>query len=357
MDIALTLDYELFGNGSGDMFEHVIYPTENLLSICDEANAKLTIFFEVVEYWKLRKAWDRGNTMGYDKDPALAMKKQMIDAYKRGHDIHLHIHPQWLNAKYINDQWILDNNWRVSDIPLHSEEDTILTLEQVIKKGKETLEEMLQPIQEDYRCNIFRAGAFNILPSKEIISILEKFGFVADSSVFVGGYESNDYSYLDFRMLSPEMPYWSINKGDVMDQSNEFQKKRIIELPVFALPFRRFMKYDFTRLKSIFVNRASVREKLKVRTVKKTLFQKIVYFFEKEYLTWDYCLFNTSKMNKFIKMAKRDWQERKHYRPFVAIGHSKSFVDDSALKLLLKDTTMSFVTLNTIVHRIKENEK
>ena len=104
MDIALTLDYELFGNGSGDMFEDVIYPTEEILTIYDKTNVKSTIFFEVVEYWKLREAWDAGNKMGYKKDPALAMKDQIIKAFQKGHDIQLHIHPQWLNAKYINNQ-------------------------------------------------------------------------------------------------------------------------------------------------------------------------------------------------------------------------------------------------------------
>lgn len=364
MDIALTLDYELFGNGSGDMFEHVIYPTKKLLSTCDKMNVKLTIFFEVVEYWKLREVWDSGNKMGYKKDPALAMENQIIDAYKNGHDIQLHIHPQWLNAEYINNQWVLDNNWRMNDIPLHSSSNT-LTVEQVIKKGKDTLEIMLQAVNEDYQCNIFRAGAFNILPSEEIISILEKLNFIADSSVFVGGYENSDYSYLDFRSLRPEIPYWVIKNGDVLNQSNQFQENRMIELPIFSLPYYRFMKYDFTRLKNFIVknngNRGSVIEKFNTRTNKKSFLKKIAYFFEKEYLTWDYCLFNTRKMTRFIHKAKNIAEKNSDkYIPFVAIGHSKGFVDDMAIDFLLDKNISDIytVTLSELVKKIKleENE-
>ena len=137
MDVALTLDYELFGNGSGDIFENVICPTEKLIAICDEVDAKLTIFFEVVEYWKLREAWDSGNIMGYDQDPALAMKNQMIEAFQNGHDIQLHIHPQWLNAVYEDGKWLVDNNWRMNDISLMAENNS-LTLREGLKKGKQT---------------------------------------------------------------------------------------------------------------------------------------------------------------------------------------------------------------------------
>lgn len=44
-----SLDYEIFGNGSGDMMRDVIQPTNRLLDICDRHNAKMTIMFEVGE--------------------------------------------------------------------------------------------------------------------------------------------------------------------------------------------------------------------------------------------------------------------------------------------------------------------
>lgn len=32
-NIILTLDYELYGNGSGNVFRHIIEPTEKILSL------------------------------------------------------------------------------------------------------------------------------------------------------------------------------------------------------------------------------------------------------------------------------------------------------------------------------------
>ena len=64
-EIILTLDYELYGNGQGDIFRQIVEPTDRILKIAKRHNAHLTIFLEVVEYWRLKEEWERGNTMGY----------------------------------------------------------------------------------------------------------------------------------------------------------------------------------------------------------------------------------------------------------------------------------------------------
>ena len=137
MDLALTLDYELFGNGSGDVFSDIINPTYEILSLCNKYNAKITIFFEVIEYLKLKEEWNNGNKMGYEENPAIAMESQIKEALTLGHDVQLHIHPQWLNAKYVNNQWQVDNNWCMKDIPLEKNNQFNTDLKTVLKKGKE----------------------------------------------------------------------------------------------------------------------------------------------------------------------------------------------------------------------------
>ena len=59
-DCIPTLDYEIFGNGLGDVRMDVIEPAHRILSLCNAHHAKMTIFFEVAEYW----AFDR-----YDATP------------------------------------------------------------------------------------------------------------------------------------------------------------------------------------------------------------------------------------------------------------------------------------------------
>lgn len=40
----------------------------------------------------------KGNRMGYDHNPVVAMENQLKQAYAKGHDIQLHLHPQWVDA-------------------------------------------------------------------------------------------------------------------------------------------------------------------------------------------------------------------------------------------------------------------
>lgn len=51
-NILLTLDYELFGNGNGDVFKHIIEPTNILLALAEKYNAKYTFSL---------KLWNSGN--------------------------------------------------------------------------------------------------------------------------------------------------------------------------------------------------------------------------------------------------------------------------------------------------------
>ena len=73
----MTLDYELFGDGSGNVFDNIIDPTERILSLCKDFNVRITIFFEVFEYLKLKHEWELGNKMNYSKNPAAAIKNQI----------------------------------------------------------------------------------------------------------------------------------------------------------------------------------------------------------------------------------------------------------------------------------------
>lgn len=356
MDLALTLDYELFGDGSGNVFTDLVEPTGKILKICNAYNAKITIFFEVVEYWRIKEEWDKGNKMGYSKDPVDAMEKQMLEAFYDGHDIQLHIHPQWLNATY-DRSWKVDQNWCMKDIPLSPTALFTMDLASVLRKGKETLEGILKPVSADYCCNIFRAGGFNILPSEPIVAVLENLGFKMDSSVFAGGYDKNNETDIDFRGLKNNIPYWGIDSGNVLSQTIIRDKcSAIIEVPIFSAPMVRYKKYDLSRLIVLIKNRHSAQKTLQGRIGKKSLFQKIKFFFEYEHLTWDFCLFNISKTKKFLSLAQKFSNKDDNYHPFILIGHSKGFGTDKTLKYLLaSDANNNFITLTDVLMKVRKN--
>src|SRR5690606_41567748 len=41
----------------------IFHPTDRILSICDQQGVKLTLFFEVLEYLKIKEEWEKGNRM------------------------------------------------------------------------------------------------------------------------------------------------------------------------------------------------------------------------------------------------------------------------------------------------------
>ena len=130
------------------------------------------------------------------------MEKQLKRAFSEGHDIQLHLHPQWLFAKYENNRWIMNNNkWRLAKIPLTKTKTSDMNLKNLILKGKNTIENILRQVDGSYTCNVLRAGGFNIYPSQNILEVIKKLGFVADSSVFPGGYADSQTSFFNYKHI------------------------------------------------------------------------------------------------------------------------------------------------------------
>ena len=171
--LLFTLDYELYGNGSGDVFKHIIEPTDKILGIVEKYNAKLTIFFEVIEYWKLKEEWESGNRMGYDRNPIEAMERQLKRAFEYGHDIQLHLHPQWVDAFWTENGWKVNlEKWRLGDYE-GTGENSLLCL---LQRGKETIEKLLG---NGYNCEVLRAGGYNVQPSDELSSAMRLAGLLS----------------------------------------------------------------------------------------------------------------------------------------------------------------------------------
>ena len=188
----------------------VVAPTRRLLDICERHGAKMTIMFEVGEYWAFERYDDRlQRELGYS--PYRTMKTQMTEAITRGHDVQLHLHPQWIGAEYEGGVWQLhDSYWRLADLPdgLGSEEQ-VTSITGALHRGKRTLEDVLKPVKTDYECTCFRAGGFYAQPSRDIIRAMKKVGLRADSSV-VRGYRRTLPFAVDYSdVATGEAAWWT----------------------------------------------------------------------------------------------------------------------------------------------------
>ncbi|MBQ6062282.1 MAG: hypothetical protein IJK87_01465 [Prevotella sp.] len=350
-NILLTLDYELYGNGSGDVFKHIIEPTQRILHICNTYNAKITIFFEVIEYLRLKEEWERGNMMGYGMNPTKAMENQLQEAYKKGHDVQLHLHPQWVDAKWIHGEWVVNNeDWRLGGY----RKNNSIELYNLIKKGKETIEEIIKSVDSNYVCSTLRAGGYNIQPSDEIVKTVKGLGMKADCSIVPGAIEKGSLSQYDFSTIPLDKGFWEC--GNQLEHEG---KLGIIEIPIVTFPIIRWKKYfSRERFFAIMNNRKSAINTFNAKTQeqdnKRSLFSKIAYFFQKEYMTWDFCLFSKSLHKEYISKISKQPQRF----IFSIVGHPKSFVNGKGLTYLLKQLSKdySFITITEFLNTQK-NER
>ena len=155
--LLLTLDYEIFGNGYGDVRQHMVEPTEQMARICERYEVPLTIFFEAEEYLAFcRNARDLEQALGYD--PARLIREQVRSLVRRGHDFQLHLHPQWYGARFVSGRWVLRPEVQTVDHLFETEEET----GDYIASRKTLLEELTDGAAESRPVIAYRAGAFSV---------------------------------------------------------------------------------------------------------------------------------------------------------------------------------------------------
>jgi len=359
IDIVITGDYELFGNGTGDIRHCLMNPTDDLLDICDKYGAKLTLFFEIVEYWAFKKTEGKGKPNRLNGIPSGLMENQAKAAIKRGHDVQLHLHPQWLDSKYTNGGWRLNlDYWRLPNVP-HGLGDfrDVLSLRGLLSKGKQDLEKMLRPVCPDYECVALRAGGHCIQPPGKVIQAMKDVGLLADSSVFKGGYVQEDPFGVDFRNAHSEStPWWA----DPEDINNALANGNdgILELPIYAVTRRPIERLNIRNILQWFKRRNRPRppscegfpEPLQQGPEHNNLGALFKDLFKPVAVQWDYCARSDHEMWWFLKRFIEKTPDRDGYVPLVMIGHPKVFTNHTNFSRFLDRVVRSSWFQNGRIH-------
>jgi len=217
-----THDHELpLGIRRSSYKLEVFDPTERPFKPANQNHITVTLFTDVLCALRY-KEWD---LQGFYR-PYIS---QLQRAVELGHDVQLHLHPHWLTSSYENGIVIPSSDYSLA----HFENNKAFPIDEIVRKGKQFLEEVCRKTNNNYNVLAFRAGGYNIEPgSKEIFSELAKNGIQYDSSVVLKYYFVSSLSLIDFRKLPP-MPNWLI--GD----DGNFRKSAdsgILEIPVAAIP-------------------------------------------------------------------------------------------------------------------------
>src|SRR5262249_24973468 len=228
--VALTVDYETWQpvppGRRIDWETDVFTPTERLLEACELEDAKVTLMAEVGEYFWLRE---------HEPELAARMEEQWRDAFRRGHDVQLHLHPSWLpelGARREDQTFTWDES--VAKVDSYPGD-----LSELIGRCKRALEEAIRPVAPEYEVVAYRAGAYEAQPFRRLYDALAANGIFCDSSVYAGGRrEGRSYDYT--LAYSSGQPYFA-GRFDPQLKAPPAEQA-VVELPVLTFaPGERWM--------------------------------------------------------------------------------------------------------------------
>jgi len=199
ISVVLVDDWELRGDGSGDMERIQFAPLSSMLQIYESYGLRASINAEVMQQIHHIRYGEKFQNLA-----ALAERWEQVvtDAYTRGHDVQLHVHSQWEGARYEGGKWVLPGNWSILA-------STRNIMARMIRESRTYLEGLLRKVSADYRCVSFRSGAWAIAPNQDILSVLVEEGIVFDMSIVPGIRFNNSVISLDYTQCEETfLPYY-----------------------------------------------------------------------------------------------------------------------------------------------------
>lgn len=351
--IIITLDYEIFGNGSGGVKEFLIEPTNRLIEILAARGIKMTVFFEIEEFLTFKKN-ARKITKEFGYDFSSAMEKQLEALLRNGHEIGLHIHPQWIGARFDGRTFrVNDRNLSLYDV-FKNKNDMFSYL----KSRTEALKKLSQKYNPEYDILSFRAGGLAIRPEQAVLNILGSLGIKADSSVVKDLHRVSDSANLDFRGAPRSTGYWFIRNSVCKEEK---QKWKMIEFPICSKIRPEYTKLSINRIRMKFFSSgrplAAFSQGLADMAVPRTPWGFLAHLFKKNPLKFDYCHMTGKEMLSFLTRIENSEPPGKY--PLTMIGHSKEFFNgkelESFIDAVLKKQRFEFITMADGIKRIENS--
>ncbi len=219
LPLLLTLDYEMFnGKKSGTTQNCMITPTKELLKILDKHNFKATFFVDMCYVLRLRKEALQNDELKKDYDNVLSQLKVLA---VNGHDLQLHLHPNWYHANYSDGELhsVVDD-YKLSDM---SKDE----VEEMFREGTSFLKSITgKPVIA------FRAGAYCLPTLLNYIEVFRHYGIVGDSSVNRNRKEETEkWAQFDYTDIPKEYLYRFSSSITRKDNHGEFVEVSIPNYP------------------------------------------------------------------------------------------------------------------------------
>lgn len=196
-DILLTFDFELFlGGRSGSVENCMIKPTNELMKIIKKHKLSTVFFVDTLYLSALKEQGKQNEKALIDYKVILNLLKSLID---HGSYIFHHIHPHWLDAKYLEEF----NEWDVSDKTRFALNNLSASeIEKVFALSDEIISEIYEGKDKPPFFG-YRAGGLYAQPFENYRNQMQKFNIKMDFSVLknaksTGGNGSYSFDYSVF---------------------------------------------------------------------------------------------------------------------------------------------------------------
>lgn len=218
--LAITNNWGLYGDGSGDFYELQHNPMREMLKLFKEQHKKFTIMAELGQQLAHREL---GRKEKWAREIVYSWENLLRDAIRQRSDVQMLFHPQWLKCSYDDGKWQMNmDNYSITSL-----DEAIM--KKALLKGKRYLESLLKPVYNKYRCVVFRAGGLCIQPSETVLSVLKQIGITADTTVVPGAFSEGFY---DFRNAFSNIQPWMADFKEITHPSGD--EKAVLEMPVYT---------------------------------------------------------------------------------------------------------------------------
>ena len=262
-------------------------------------------------------------------DPAIdKVKNQIRVLYKEGHEIALHLHPQWYRGYYNDGKWEL--NYSEYNLCVLPEKRIAEIVDQSVKYLRSVLHD------SDYIPLSFRAGNWLFQPTEKVAKVLSEHGVKIDSSVFKGGLQY--YYKLDYRGAIGNGYFWKFNTN----VNTPDPQGILLEVPIHTkiVPF-----WKMITSKRVDLQRKSAGGN---QTMKHKVYRIFDRMRLRQPLKLDFCRMTVTEL---VAMMEEIIEEDRHspdtFRPVVLIGHTKDLVDLETVERFLNYLKEKKIKLTT----------
>jgi len=358
--LALTHDWELRGDGSGDIEEIQFAPMRRLLEIYEKFDARTTFLPDVKQQVTFRR-WE--NKHPELKPPADSWDEHVLKACERGHDVQLHLHSQWSDASWENGRWSLRGEWSL--LKYDREQATAMLAE-----SKSYLENLLQTVNRDYRCVAFRASALALAPNAHLLPTLAGLGIQIDISVAAGFFLSNQTLQLDYRECEETfLPYYprmddarrvSTQRESIIcvPLNHFYGSRRAVTKQNLALASRRWRRRDADSTAAPAGRPQLDTERSGIARVYEKLIEPAL---RRKYFVSDTGRLNYRLMREMLAQIRQRARASGLARvPVVLTNHPKDIRDWDGLERFVgeiaKADDIEFITLTEVAERLRSGE-